>query len=175
MDEGAAPPPASAPEGASRSGEGLAREQRLRRRAEFLRCYREGRRRGGRLATLFFVPNSLPYPRLGVTVSRKVCKKAVVRQRLKRRVREIYRRWNHRSQLPAVDLVVNLKPPAAQAAFPELAAEIERQMSTLLTGRRPPQAPPDQTLLDQGSRDQSPRDQSPRDQNPGDLAGGPAS
>jgi ribonuclease P protein component len=135
MDGGAAPPPASAPRGASRDGEGLSREERLRRRAEFLRCYREGRRRGGRLATLFFVPNSQPGPRLGITVSRKVGRKAVVRQRLKRRVREIYRRWNHRSQLPAVDLVVNLKPTAVEADFRELETEIERQLSTLLPGR----------------------------------------
>jgi ribonuclease P protein component len=132
MDGGAAPPPASAPQGASRGGEGLSREQRLRRRAEFLRCYREGRRRGGRLATLFFVPNSQPGPRLGITVSRKVGKKAVVRQRLKRRVREIYRRWDHRSQLPAVDLVVNLKPDAAKTGFRELESELGRQLATLV-------------------------------------------
>lgn len=132
MDGGAAPPPAGALEGASRRGEGLPREERLRRRADYLRCYGEGRRRGGRLATLFFVPNALPYPRLGITVSRKVGKKAVVRQRLKRRVREIYRRWDHRSQLPAVDLVVNLKPDAAKAEFRELESEIGRQLATLL-------------------------------------------
>ncbi len=132
MDGGAAPPPAGAREGASRRGEGLPREERLRRRADYLRCYREGRRRGGRLATLFFVPNALPYPRLGITVSRKVGKKAVVRQRLKRRVREIYRRWDHRSQLPAVDLVVNLKPDAAKAGFRELESEVGRQLATLL-------------------------------------------
>jgi ribonuclease P protein component len=123
------------------SAEGLARDERLRRRAEFLRCYREGRRRGGRLATLFFVRNSLSHPRLGVTASRKVGK-AVVRQRLKRRVREIYRRWQKRSLLPALDLVVNLKPSAAQAEFAELRRELERQLASLLpeerrAGRRP--------------------------------------
>lgn len=135
MDEGAAPLPADAPPGGSRRGEGLPREGRLRRRAEFLRCYREGRRRGGRFATLFYVPNTLARPRLGVTVSRKVGKKAVVRQRLKRRVREIYRRWDQRSQLPALDLVFNLKPDATRADFRELQREMERQMSGLV---RPP-------------------------------------
>jgi len=109
----------------------LARDERLRRRAEFLRCYREGRRRGGRLATLFFAPNTLSHPRLGVTASRKVGG-AVVRQRLKRRVREIYRRWQQRSRLPALDLVFNLKPTAAQAEFAELRQELERQMASVL-------------------------------------------
>jgi len=135
MDEGVALPPASAQHGASRCGEGLPREERLRRRAEFLRCYREGRRRGGRFATLFYVPNALPHPRLGITVSRKVSKKAVVRQRLKRRVREIYRRWEQRSQLPALDLVFNLKPDARRADFRELRGEMERQMASLLERR----------------------------------------
>lgn len=132
MDAGAAPSPAKAPAGASRCGEGLPREERLRRRAEFLHCYREGRRRGGRFATLFYVPNSLPHPRLGITVSRKVGKRAVVRQRLKRRVREIYRRWDRRRQLPALDLVFNLKPDATRAEFRELQREMERQMAALL-------------------------------------------
>lgn len=131
MPDGRGAPPA--PAGGGRD-EGLPREERLRRRADYLRAYRQGRRRGGRYATLFFVPNPLPRPRLGITASRKVGK-AVVRQRLKRRVREIYRRWDHRSRLPAVDLVVNLKPAAAQAEFAELKRELERQLGSLLPGR----------------------------------------
>ena len=116
--------------------EGLLRDERLRRRADYLHAYGEGRRRGGRLATLFYVPNSLPHPRLGITASRKVGKRAVVRQRLKRRVREIYRRWDHRRQLPPLDLVVNLKPSAAAAGFDELRQELERQLGSLLASRR---------------------------------------
>jgi len=113
----------------------LARHQRIRRRAEFLRCYREGRRRGGRHSTLFFVAGPGPHPRLGVTASRKVGG-AVIRQRLKRRVREIFRRWERRGELPALDLVFNLKPSAAAAGFEELRGEIERQLASVLPGRR---------------------------------------
>ena len=113
----------------------LPREHRLRRRGDYLHCYRRGRRKGGRYATLFFVPNPLPHPRLGITASRKVAKRAVDRQRLKRRVREIYRRWEHRSQLPPVDLVVNLKPDAKAAGFDELRSALERQLSKLLPAR----------------------------------------
>lgn len=128
---------AASPQGAGEGrSERLPRDERLRRRADYLRCYREGRRRGGRFATLFFIPNSLPHPRLGITASRKVAKRAVVRQRLKRRVREIYRRWDHRNQLPALDLVVNLKPDAKAAEFDALRRELERQMAGLL-----PQSP----------------------------------
>lgn len=89
-------------------------EDRLRRRADFLRCYRTGRRRTGSLSILYFAPNVLGRPRLGVTASRKVGN-SVVRHLLKRRIRETYRRWPGRGKLPPLDLVVHLKPEAAKA------------------------------------------------------------
>ena len=95
----------------------------MRRRTEFLRCYRLGRRRQGRLAILYSAPNDSRHPRLGITASRKVGS-AVERARLKRRVREIYRRWEGRRTLAPLDLVVHLQPGVAQAAFAELREEI---------------------------------------------------
>jgi ribonuclease P protein component len=131
---------ARAPARPARPAEGLSRDQRLRRRADYLRCYRTGRRRHGELATLHFAPNDLGGPRLGITASRKVGK-AVVRQRLKRRVREIYRRWDQRANLPALDLVVHLKPRAAASGFADLARQLRGQLGSLLP-RRGGAAPP---------------------------------
>lgn len=108
---------------ASAHGEGLSREQRLRRSAEYLRCYRRGRRLRGSLLRLHFAPNPLGHARLGITASRKVGN-AVVRNRLKRRIREAFRRWPGRPELPALDVVVHVEPAAAGASFPELAAEL---------------------------------------------------
>ena len=119
-----------------RAAQGLAPEERLRRRRDYLRAYRTGRRRGGRYATLFHLPNEHGTARLGITASRKVGK-SVVRQRLKRRVREIYRRWERRPELPSLDLVVNLKPTAAEADFAELRRELERQLGSLLPAAEP--------------------------------------
>ena len=120
-------PPASSP---GVAGERLFSDEKVRRRTDYLRCYRTGRRRHGSLAIVYFVPNQLGHPRIGVTASRKVGK-AVARQRLKRRIKEIYRRWQDRSQLPAFDLVIHLKPEAGKSDFPALKAELLRLFSSL--------------------------------------------
>jgi ribonuclease P protein component len=104
--------------------------ERLRQRKDYLRCYRTGRRRHGSLAILYFVPNQLEGPRLGITASRKVGK-AVVRQRLKRRIKEVYRRWQDRGRLPALDLVIHLKPEAGKSDFLAMRAELLRLLGGL--------------------------------------------
>ena len=110
--------------------ERLQRGERLRQSADYLRCYRKGKRRAGRLALLYFIPNQLGHPRFGITASRKVGI-AVRRQLVKRRLREIYRRSRNRRQLPPVDLVVHLQPQAANASFAALRSELEGLLSTL--------------------------------------------
>ena len=117
------------------AGEGLRQQDRLRRRGDYLRCYRQGRRRQGKLLALYFAPNALGHPRLGVTASRKVGK-AVVRQRVRRRVREIYRRWNGRPNLPPLDLVVHLHPPAASAQFDALRSELLGMLASVRQASR---------------------------------------
>jgi ribonuclease P protein component len=110
--------------------EALSRDERLRHRLEFLNCYRRGRRRHGSLLILYAHPNALHHPRLGITASRKVGP-AVLRHRLKRRIREVYRRWSGRSGLPAMDLVVHVKPEARGSDFPALQRDLQRLLSSL--------------------------------------------
>ena len=120
---------------AGRRDESLRRAERMRRRTEYLRCYRQGRRRHGNLLILYAVPNDLDHPRLGITVSRKVGN-SVVRHRVKRRIREIYRRWSARSQLPSMDFMVHAKPAIAPASFPTLSSELTRLLATWLPRAR---------------------------------------
>jgi ribonuclease P protein component len=80
--------------------------------------------------TLHFRANDEGHPRLGVTVSRKVGQ-AVVRQRLKRWTREVYRRHPRRDALAAFDLVVHFKPPARAAHFADFAGELDRLLAAL--------------------------------------------
>jgi ribonuclease P protein component len=125
----------SAEPAATPPGEGLGRQDRVRRRREYLGAYRRGRRRSGALATLHFVPNDAGVARVGVTVSRKVGN-SVVRHRVKRRVVEVFRRTPLRQGLPPWDFVVHLKPEAARAEFAALRQELEALLRGAVEGRR---------------------------------------
>ena len=107
----------------------------MHQRAEYLACYQRGRPVTGPMATLHVLPNQLGHPRLGITATRKVGN-AVVRNRLRRRCREVYRRYRRRSELPALDIVVNFKPRAAAATWDETRQKLERQLETLIERRR---------------------------------------
>jgi len=80
---------------------------------------------------LYAVANDLGRSRLGITVSKTVGN-SVVRHRLKRRIREIYRRWSERSNLPSMDFMVHVKPKAATANFTALLSEMRRLLATWL-------------------------------------------
>jgi len=110
-------------------GEGLPPHERLLLRADYLRCYRSGRRRQGALVALYLIPNPLGHPRIGVTTSRKVGK-SVVRHRLKRWIKETYRRWAGRAELAPLDLVAHLKVEARSASF----GDVRRDLLVLLEG-----------------------------------------
>jgi ribonuclease P protein component len=78
------------------------RTQRIRRRAQFQQIYEHGTRVSGRYYTLFIRPNSLAVGRLGVAATRKLGG-AVVRNRAKRLVREVFRRSGI---APGFDIIV---------------------------------------------------------------------
>lgn len=81
--------------------------QRIVNSADFRSIYDKGRRVDAGKFVLFGRPNALGFHRLGLTVSRKVGG-AVVRNRVKRLFREIFRRSS--TAIPChFDLVVNAK------------------------------------------------------------------
>jgi ribonuclease P protein component len=73
------------------SGQALPAAQRIRRRLDFERVYKEGTRVHGRFMTLFVLPNGGAALRFGVAATRKIGS-AVDRNRAKRLSREVFRR-----------------------------------------------------------------------------------
>lgn len=111
---------------AARPRERFPRAARVRRRSEYLTIQNRGRRLSGPNLLLFVQPGS---GRIGVTVSRKVGG-AVVRNQVKRWIRECYRR--RRAELPAeLDLVVVARPSAATASHEVLCRELTTLASRL--------------------------------------------
>jgi ribonuclease P protein component len=104
---------------AERRRERLPRAARVRLRSEYLAIQNHGRRLGGTHLMVFARAGS---GRMGVTVSRKVGG-AVVRNRVKRWIRECYRR--RRTDFPEqVDFVVVARPAAAAAGHAGLCREL---------------------------------------------------
>ncbi len=99
-----------------------------------MEVYENGRRLRGRFFVLFASPAHGDGSRLGITVTRKVGS-AAVRNRLRRRVREIFRRSAAAGAVPGWNLVVNVSPGAAGASFPEIRMELE---SLLVRAAREP-------------------------------------
>jgi len=97
---------------------------RLRKRAEFLKLSRGGAKLHSASFVILTRSNSRSENRLGVTVSSKVGN-AVVRNRVKRRVREYFRR--HRAELPqGADILIIARPGAAGASSERLDGELRR-------------------------------------------------
>ncbi|RFT16813.1 MAG: Ribonuclease P protein component [Candidatus Saccharicenans subterraneus] len=95
--------------------------ERIRRKKDFIELYRKGRRLRGRYFHLVFQPNGLEYSRMAVVVSRKIGK-ATVRNRLKRLVRELFRR--NKNFLPGpLDLIFIAQGDAGERNREELAAD----------------------------------------------------
>lgn len=120
---------AAAPRGDQR----LPRSACLRQRGEFDRCYSRGRRRSAATLVVHWAANAEPGARLGVTVTKKIGT-SVVRHRLKRWAREIFRRSAWRATLPGGDLVVHYRAGAGAAAFSTVHEELERILGELAAG-----------------------------------------
>jgi ribonuclease P protein component len=97
-------------------------QQRLRSKPQFDAVYASGRRIDDRFFALRIKPNGLGFARIGLAVAVKTAGNGVRRNRLRRLMRESFRLEQH--DLPAVDIVVAAKFPAAAAPAASLRASL---------------------------------------------------
>jgi len=91
--------------------------------------YRAGKRRSSSHFTVFFRANELPQSRFGFSI-KKALGGAVVRNRIRRRVREIVR--CHRMEIPAGwDIVIHPKSAVAKAPSSALTVDLLRLLGSM--------------------------------------------
>lgn len=110
------------------------KDNRLPDAASFDRVFANANRSGDRLFTVLCRKNTSETARLGLAISKKNCRKASNRNRIRRVVRESFRR--HKAALGGLDVVVMSKPPAAVATNPELFASLETHWTRLEGGNK---------------------------------------
>ena len=107
---------------------------RLRARADFTRAYQGGKTRHGEFVLVRARANHNATNRYGVVVSKKVSKRAVARNRIKRRILAIVR-----TELPlngnntsGVDLIIVVRPNALTSSHEALQHDIIKTVSQSL-------------------------------------------
>jgi ribonuclease P protein component len=109
----------------------FSRHQRIVTGSHYRSVFNNRKRVGGQYFTIHKLPNDAGIHRLGLAVSRKVSKRAVERNRIKRQVRESFRtlhglREDAGNPIRGIDMVVVAKPAAAHAGNTELRRDLDR-------------------------------------------------
>lgn len=106
---------------------------KLRTGQQFQAVYTKGFRFHSPYFSAFILPTETGELRLGITVTRKVGK-AVLRNRCKRRIREVFRKYlSEDFRSIGCDLVINAKPELATADFGLLIKAFEQTLQRFQT------------------------------------------
>lgn len=111
----------------------LPRAYRLRRRQDFQQVYQRGHRRAGTYMSVHSLAHTRLQPaqspqlasRFGVVISKKVSKKAVVRNLIKRRIKAAVRQLRPRLST-GCSVVVVCRSAIANCKYDEILRELER-------------------------------------------------
>ena len=108
-------------------GHEFPRTARLTDRASFERVLRQGRRHRAHGLTMVFMPNTYFRARLGLVVPKRQVRRATMRNRIKRIVREAFRL--QAGSLQSADMVVLVYREAAELPVVTLRETIDRLLS----------------------------------------------
>jgi ribonuclease P protein component len=117
----------------------LQREYRLKRRNDFRRIFREGQSFANRqFVVISLLREKAGPPRIGISVSKKVGN-AVVRNRIKRRIKEVNRQWIHHIRLQT-DMVIVARNSVTHLDYQQIKSSLHHLLSRakLFTKEVPP-------------------------------------
>jgi ribonuclease P protein component len=100
------------------------KHNRLLNAADFGRVFQGASRSRDPLFTVLCRPHTTDAPRLGLAISKKHCRHATARNRIKRIVRESFR--HHQRELAGLDVVVMNQPGATNASNAQLFNSLDR-------------------------------------------------
>jgi len=111
----------------------LRHRERITTEADYRRVFQDGRRLDGRWFVLVALSNGRSWSRLGLAASRRLGG-AVVRNRARRRLRELFRRWKPAAE--ALDIVLVPKRELITCGETELEREYRERLRRLASPAR---------------------------------------
>jgi len=103
----------------------LPKENRLKKKKDFEKLFKEGKSFSEKFLVLKINKNNLNNNRFGFIVSKKISKKAVARNKIKRQLREIVRKEINNYQ-KGFDVAVIALPGIESKNFEEMSQALER-------------------------------------------------
>jgi ribonuclease P protein component len=103
----------------------LPQNNRLRHRRDFDAVYRLGFRRSSRCFNLRVLKRPEQPTQIGISISKKVSKRAVVRNRIKRQIRAILRIFLPHTK-PGFSIVIGVRIEAVECDYPQYLQELEQ-------------------------------------------------
>lgn len=102
----------------------LPKNNRLKKKKDFDKVFKKGKTIAGKLIFLKYLKNKLKINRFGFVVSLKLSKKAVIRNKLRRQLREVTRKKLPNIR-PGLDIIIIAKPEIINKDYQDIKDELE--------------------------------------------------
>lgn len=109
----------------------MPRSYRLHKATEFAAVINLKCQVSGDLIQIYIRPNEFEYARLGLIVPKKIERTAVKRNKIKRILREAFRKCRHYDQTIKMDWIIRLRRPVPRSELRKLVTETQLLMLQL--------------------------------------------
>jgi len=100
----------------------------LKKNSHFQRVYKNGKSKASKNLVVYWLNNENinPVNRYGITISKKIGN-AVVRNKLKRRIKDILRRWDDNNYIkPGLDIVIIARKPVVDLDYHQIKTDLKK-------------------------------------------------